>query len=224
MIGRKCIGTVAYMGGIPCVPEKFCWSWGQMVQYNQEILVRDNEYIHYDRATFSDHAPARNSLVSKMLGGWLIQLDCDHIFEPDIIHRLLGMVDEHGCDIVSGLYRFKTPPYSPVAFIYKDGVNQHIADFDKNAKLIKIDSVGAGCLFVKRHVFDIIRTQCKEEPFTRFVGWSEDHSFCKRARECGFNIWLATKIESQHMNWTSVEDANLDGYGISEQISVGGYK
>ena len=100
LLGRKAIGTVAYMGGLPAVLEAFTWSWGQMIQYNQEVFCEGSEYIHYERTTISDHAPARNNLVTKFVGDWLIQMDTDHQFEPDIVARMVKLANLHELDVL----------------------------------------------------------------------------------------------------------------------------
>ena len=216
------------MGGVMSVPEDFAWSWGQMLAYNQEIWLADKptEFIHYSRSTFSDHAPARNQLVSSMQGDWLIQFDTDHVFDCDIAHRLVRLADEAGVDVVSAVYQFKASPHSPVAFHYDDkGSSRPIAGWSSEAKLLEIGAAGAGCLFVRRSVFNKIAKECPDQPFTRFVGWSEDHSFFKRCHDVGVKTYLAPKIESYHLK---VQPLSLDDYDMPEttdnQFAVGGFR
>ncbi len=116
LVGRKAIGTVAYMGGLQAVAEAFCWSWGELLAYSAHSLCESNEYIHRDKSTMSWHAAARNGLADRMLGDWLFMLDTDHAFEPDLLGRLLHRLNEHQLDVVTGVYVFKRPPHSPVIF------------------------------------------------------------------------------------------------------------
>lgn len=227
VLGRKPIGTIAYMGGIMAVPEEFAWSWGQMLAYNAEMWLADKPtaFIHYARARASDHAPARNQLASSMLGDWLIQFDCDHTFECDVAHRLVRLADEAGVDVVSALYQFKHDPHSPVAFHYDERGSRPISSWSQEAKLIEIGATGAGCLFVRRSVFDRIAAECTDQPFTRFVGWSEDHSFFRRCHELGIKTYLAPKIECHHL---IVRPVTLEDYQVEHQRTetshlVGGF-
>lgn len=228
LAGRKPLGTVCYLGGVAAVLEEFCWAWGQMVQYNQELLCGPTEYIHYDRVKFSDHAPARNTLAARMLGNWIIMLDTDHQFEPDIVHRLLRMADEIGADVLSGLYRYKTPPYSPVAFMSTEKWTRGVVSLDKKAKAMEVSAFGAGCLFMRSSVLARIAKECKCGPFDRISGFSEDHSFCKRCREIGISTWIAPNIEAPHLRVCPVtdEDAEPELAGTSDdnQVEVKGFK
>ena len=198
--GRMPMGTVSYMGGVPAVYEQFCWSWGQFIQYNEEFLCDNKKYIHYDRATFSDHAPARNSLVQKALGDWLFMLDTDHVFEPDILHRLLTSMTEADIDVITGMYQFKKKPYSPVVYGKNvQGNTQALIFWSEEAKLFRIEAAGAGCLLVKRKVFDRIRNELGKEPFDRIEGYSEDHSFFKRLKELDIKAFCDPRVECNHV-------------------------
>ena len=67
--------------------------------------------------------------------------------------------------------------------------------------------------------------ECPDQPFTRFVGWSEDHSFFKRCHDVGVKTYLAPKIESYHLK---VQPLSLDDYDMPEttdnQFAVGGFR
>lgn len=228
IVGRKPIGTISYMGGVMAVPEDFAWSWGQMLAYNSEIWLGEKpaEFIHYTRAKASDHAPSRNMLAATMQGEWLIQFDTDHTFDCDIAHRLVRLADEAGVDVVSGMYQFKHPPNSPVAFYYdQTGASKPIAAWDRKARLLEIGATGAGCLFVRKSVFQKIARECPDQPFTRFVGWSEDHSFFRRCHEVGIKTYLAPQIECNHLrvHAISLDDYDMDAQSTDATYSVGGY-
>lgn len=221
ILGRKTLGTVGYMGGVPAVLETFCWCWSQMVQYNAEFLETGLTCIHYDRARYSDHAPARNSLVEGMLGEWLLMLDTDHEFEPDILRRFLTLQAETGAQVISGLYRFKTEPYSPVA--YANG-SQPVASWPDDLQLFEIDGGGGGALFVMREVYNRITEELKCGPFDRLLGISEDHSFFQRCKKLGIKTYLAPRIEAHHLHIvpvTSVDAVAADR--AVETTCVGGF-
>ena len=231
MFGRKPIGTVAYMGGIPAVYESFCWNWGQMIQYNQEVLCNDSEYIHYDRATISDHAPARNGIVSRFYGDWLFMLDTDHTFEPDITHRMLRTMQTLNIDVLTGIYQFKKPPYSPVIYAFIDNdddkeLARPIANWDRSVPVFTVSSAGAGCLMVKRTIYDRISNELDEEPFTRIASFSEDHSFFKRLHKLGIKTYCDQRIQCNHLIMRSIELDDFEGFDgdVSEPILVDGFK
>lgn len=160
LIGKKTIGTIAYMGGVMALPEPFVWSWTQMIQYNSEFLENEQERIHYNRATVSYHSFARNSLVDSMQGDWLLMLDTDHQFEPDIALRMLNKMNTYNIDVLAAPYLYKSSPHPPVLYGYdtKKKEKYIIADWDKenNPEIMPIYGAGAGCLMVRKKVFDEI--------------------------------------------------------------------
>lgn len=229
LLGRKAIGTVAYLGGLPALLEAFTWSWGQMVQYNEEFLASPTGYVHYAKSTFTDHAPARNGLVAKFLGDWLVQLDTDHQFEPDLVGRLLRTADDYQLDVLTGVYQLKNPPHVPVLYQFvdiggKEGL-QPMARWPQEARVLQIGSAGGGCLFVRRSVFDKIAEHFKCGAFDKIKGYSEDHSFFCRCRELEIKAYVATKVESNHLRVAPVTMDDLDDsqLKVGELFQVGGF-
>lgn len=204
------VGTVSYLGGIPALLEQFQWSWSQMLEYNADYLPR----LWYDRATISYHAAARNKLAHRMRGDWLVMLDTDHQFEPDLIARLLYTATVHDIDVLTGLYQYKVFPHQPVLYAWKNPDNplegvQSIADWDTALPLFTVDSAGGGCLFVRRRVFDRIRAELKERPFDPLPPLSEDNSFFYRLKKLGIKAWVDTRIKSHHLQ---VRPIDMDDY------------
>lgn len=193
------LGTVAYMGGIQTLSEEFCWCWSQMCLYNERYFLEKTERIHYTRATVSFHALARNTLVRTMQGEWLLMLDCDHVFEPDLAARLLMRLERWKIDVLSGLYLYKEPPHTPVLFNFDGKGMRRITGWGPEVKLLKIDSAGAGCLLVRRSVFERMVTELKEWPFDIRGDYTEDHSFFLRLMELGIPAYCDPAVESYHM-------------------------
>ena len=200
-ISERYIGTVAYMGGIFAVPENFCWAWSQMIQYNTEYMLQPGERIHYHKSGVSFHASARNSLAQEMRGEWLFMTDTDHIFEPDIVARMVRLMNVHNVDVISGLYLYKTPPFNPVAYQYIEEINGYngIVKWDGAGELLNIDSAGAGALLVRRTVYERIINELKEGPFDIKGSFGEDHSFFNRLRELKIPAYLAVNVDSYHL-------------------------
>lgn len=214
---RRPIGTLAYMGGLGSVYESFAWSWGAIQTYNAEYINTPDAYIHIDRARISDHAIARNSLVERMLGDWLIMLDTDHEPEPDICARLIRAADGYGLDVLTGLYLLKHPPHYPVLYEWMDGTDpeakhpllRQVTGWTLGKGFLEVGSAGGGCLFVRRAVFDAMREEFGGMPFDRIPPYSEDHSFFLRCRKLGIKAWAATHIESPHLRTVQVTSADM---------------
>lgn len=233
LLGRKAIGTVSYMGGLPALLEKFCWSWGQMLQFNAETFSEGTDYIHYMRSTISDHAPARNNLAAKFLGDWLVMLDTDHEFDPDVVARLVRLADTYEIDVLSGVYQMKNPPHVPVLFQWVKlaegneelGLQPMVA-WDKRAKILQIGSAGGGCLFIRRKVFDAIATEWPNEgAFDKINPFSEDHSFFIRCRKLGIKAYAAMDVHCNHLRVVPVtlDDLHADELQTSDLFPVGAF-
>lgn len=227
LMGKKVIGTIAYMGGVMTVPEVFCKAWGNMIQYNNDYLCEPNESISYDSVGVSYHSYARNCLVEKMRGDWLLMLDTDISFEPDIAARLLYRLNRYNIDVLTSLYQYKAPPHSPVVYAWEEKIKSYapIGSWDSDADIFEIGSAGAGCLLVRRKVFERIR-QTKEGPFDILPPYSEDHSFFERLRKLDIKAYCCPHIEVNHLKVhpLSLEDYRRNDVDLSERKEIGGFR
>jgi hypothetical protein len=201
LFSKKVIGTVAYMFGTTD-PRLFTKSLTEMICFNYECLLGPGEIIEYIDASTSFHSFARNTLVDNTKGNWTLMLDTDHSFEPDILVRMLHLMDKHNLDVLTGIYQFKNYPYAPV--LYTKNENGFgfsvIGDWDKDCEVFQISSAGAGCLLVKNTVFD------STFPF------SEDHSFFMRLDKLDIKAFCAPSIESYHL---ATKEVSLKDYDKS---------
>jgi hypothetical protein len=118
------------------------------------------------------------------------------VFEADSFERLYA----HDLPIVGGLCHNRRPPYMPILMREYDGGYAFVYDFDREVDgkgLIEVDATGAAFLLVKREVFERI-AETKEEPFA-IRGPGEDVSFCLRAKELGYKIFVDTTVEIGHV-------------------------
>ncbi len=206
---KKIIGTVGYMGGLPAILEPFCWAWGQMIQYNSEYLCEPDQMVNYVKATASLHFFARNNLVEQMKGDWLVMLDTDHAPDPDVIMRMLDAVNKNNIQVATALYRHRASFGGPVIYNWDEtGFAQPIAFWTKDVPVMQIDSAGAGCLFVKKEVFERIEKELKEKPFTPIDYYGEDHSFFQRCKKLKIPAYALMDIESPHLKVEKLEMKN----------------
>lgn len=215
--------------------DKFIDSWTDMLLYSQRFLCGPNEYIHRLSAPVSWHSSSRNHLVEHMRGDWLYMADTDHAFTPDILERLLLIMESEKIDVVSGLYLSKHPPHSPVMGIWKpEGGVMPILDWRRDARIFPVGVVGAGCLLVRRSVFTRICTEFRCQPFDIIPGYSEDYSFCVRCQKLGIPVYVAPQVQCHHVIKTvldaddyippagaTVIQAGLDGVWKQEAASDG---
>lgn len=227
LLMNKCIGTVARMGGVPAVLEDFVNSFIDLAIWSNEYVCGPGEYIHYPRPPrLSVHDVARNVLSESMRGDWLLQLDSDHAPEPDLLGRILNLANKTGADVVVGLYQFKSPPYSPVLYRTTEHGLAELGDWDTSVTALEIDSAGAGCLWVKRSVFDRIAAELKEKPFDRINNIGEDHSFFLRLKKLEIKAVFSPEIECPHLQTRAVklEDYDRGSVELAAATPMKGYR
>ncbi len=205
------IGTVARIGGVPALYTQFVDSFIDMTQWNQQYICGPGEWIYYPKPPpCSVVDMSRNMIAERFEGEWLLQLDSDHSFDPDLLGRILNMAHLTGAMVITGMYQYKMAPHSPVLYQKIDDGRFPLVEWDRNATAMIVDSAGAGCLWVRRQVFDRIRDELHERPFTRYEELSEDHSFFQRIEKLGIQCVCATKVECHHLNVRPLTLADYD--------------
>lgn len=199
--GRKPIGTIGFIGK-ESSPIEFTRSWGHLIQFCYEYVVPPCYHLHVDDSVVSGQVGARNELVKKMQGDWLLQLDIDECFDPDLVMRMLQLFEGNKLDVLTGIYHFKSPPHNPVLFQYVDGQYRAVTDWARRdeVRLLPIGAAGGGCLLVRRSVFDRIRAAQKAMPFDMMPPYTtDDFNFFERCRLLGIQCWCAPQIEALHL-------------------------
>jgi glycosyltransferase involved in cell wall biosynthesis len=189
------------------IPTPFVKSWQQMIEYNSEYFVKPTERIFYTHATVSYHSFARNSLADQMMGDWILMLDADITFDPDILIHMLYKMNKFDIDVLVAPYLYKSPPHPPVLYGYnpKTKAKTIMGDWKrKNVDLIPIRGSGAGCLLVRRKVFNKIQLKMKQSPFDIYVDkqgspLSEDHSFFERLWKLKIPAYACPDIFVNHL-------------------------
>ena len=163
-------------------------------------------------------------IARNKLGEWFLESGFSHIFMMDTdmmfpsaaLARLMRM----DVPIASGLYFSRNENVFPHAYhysSYKDNEHHyypmgkefvewlaahpdrdkypahHCFEDDWN---VEADAVGAGCLLIKREVFEAI-----EPPWFEAVGATgggEDFDFCRKAKAAGFDITVNMSVQCQH--------------------------
>lgn len=207
MLSKPTLNSLKPIGTVGIMWDKhpargFMDSLAQMLLYSQRTLCGPGEFIHYSpEPTYSWHEGARNQLVEAALGEWLLQLDTDHNFQPDLLSRMLRLKAKHKSRVLSGLYMNKNPPHFPVATVWTDaqGNFTQLTKWDRKAEIYKnIGPTGGGCLLVDNSVYLEIANKFHEAPFRNIAGLSEDYSFAVRCQKLGIRLDLALQIQSHH--------------------------
>jgi hypothetical protein len=159
-----------------------------------------------------DVARDKAARVAMMNGArWLFFTDSDIIMPPDTLQRLIA----HDKPIVGGLYaRRHHPPFNEMLRLTPEGQLAPLqAGQFTPGELVSCDAVATGCMLVRTDVFDRIKpfkmtidgVECPPAWFLWTVDrlppptYSEDFSFCVRAKQSGIDVFCDTSIVCKHV-------------------------
>lgn len=171
----------------------------------------------------SDRILGRNSCVKQAMemgAEWLLFLDDDHVFGPNLLERLLG----HDKPIVGSLYLQRAAPFAPIAYSHKDEddvywnvkLNEHEPD-----ALIEVAAVGTGGMLIRSEILHAM-----EEPWFEHGRASEDLIFCDKVYELGLGpIYCDLGARMGHMSpaalWPSHGEQGWEvGFALSDGFSL----
>lgn len=136
----------------------------------------------------------RNNIAEKALhwgADYLLWLDADQTYPPDMIQRLLA----HQKDIVGGITPQRLTPYLPTIYKWQKGNRMHhILEIDKE-ELIKPDAMGLPGSLIKRKVFETIPFPWFENTLT----FKHDILFCMKCYNFGFKIYCDLTLTYGHI-------------------------
>ncbi len=221
----RCLGSCGYLGGIPSVPEPFCWSWGAMREFNTEFLCQQGEMIHYTRATFSLHSSARNFLVRELRGDWLWMTDTDHLFEPDIVFKMVKLQQQYQLPVLTAIYRHKALPHHPMLWAWDEADQGFMPfmEYDTTVPCFQVDAAGGGCLLIHRSAIEKLERLCQppEELFDHSGKWGEDLSFFRRCKQAGIPVYATSLAETIHLMTRGITDEDyVKDWWESQQVET----
>ena len=153
---------------------------------------------------------SRNELARKSIemdADYILWLDSDMYFEPDILERMFAIMKEKELDFLTGLYYRRVPPFTPVLFdkleITESGAEW--SEFDELPDgLFEVGGCGFGCVLMKTDIiFDV--GMKFGDLFAPIGNVGEDLSFCWRAREAGYKLYCEPSIELGHCGQTVID-------------------
>jgi hypothetical protein len=136
----------------------------------------------------------------------LMWIDSDMVFTVKHFQSLFN----HDKDIVSGIYKMENNTQYAVVenldmtYLKQHGTFQFLVDEDmrKKSGLFKVAYTGLGFTLIKYGVFEALTYPWfeplffKHEDIVEFC--SEDVSFCKKARDKGFDVWVDPLLRIGH--------------------------
>lgn len=172
-------------------------------EYTFDIFITGNNTISHNRNLI-----VRGFLKSS--ADWLLTIDSD-VCPPLNIFDLT----KDGKKIIAPInFVWKPNGLSPLlSKKVKDGRGYIITDPEAaNSKenLVEVDGTGTTCLFIHREVLEKM-----EPPYFMFgydeqgaINLGEDYSFCQKAKELGYGIWIDKRYITDHYKNTSLKIFN----------------
>ena len=201
---------------VPCldsVPAVFAQSLSMLEKVgNCAVAFQVGSLIYTSRNDLAQHA-------LKMQADYVMWFDSDMQFDPDILKRMLEIMEKNDLDILSGVYFRRVPPYTPVLFDeleLVDGVVKHHKMDHVPEGLFEIAGCGFGCVLMKVDVLlDCIAKY--RDFFSPFNQVGEDLSFCIRARECGYKIYADSSLQLGHCGHTIITKEFFEAYSETKE-------
>jgi hypothetical protein len=204
MFGKSKLAIVT-QGGWRTLPREFFESFTRMLIYTMPKCRETTLELFYVSEVCVD--VGRNRAVKRALdwhADFLMLLDLDQAVLPDTLERFAKVMTERpDLDIVSPLIAMRNWPYNPCAYNVIDAKHKYIPAIKGRHGVIEVDIVGAGCLMIRRRVFEISQppwfafVQAKDGTSTEV---SEDFYFCFKVNAAGLKIGLDLDHEIGHLN------------------------
>lgn len=154
-----------------------------------------------------------NTICRNYRGEWVWFLGDDHVFDPDILIRLLA----RDVDVVVPLCLKRTPPYDPVVYGGQNDQGEYFVADLPGTGLAEVYACGSAGMLVRGHVLDAI-----DDPwFESHGGLNEDLTFCAKVRDAGFPIFCDVDVQIGHLNTYTVWPRWDEGWNAGLDVGNG---
>jgi hypothetical protein len=138
---------------------------------------------------------------------WLIMIDDDSVFPPDLVRRLLS----HNKDVVTALAYQRLAPFAAVAYEFSAEAKGpvHLEGLEHTG-LRQVDGTGLHCAAIKVSVFERLKDAGIERWYGGFDNrFGEDFAFCAHMQELSIPVYVDTDLIVGHIGDPIVVD---EGY------------
>lgn len=135
---------------------------------------------------------------------WLIMIDDDATFPPDLVRRLLS----HNKDVVAALAYQRLPNHGTVAYEFSPEANGpvHLEGIEHTG-LRKVDGTGLHCAAIKTSVFSQMKARGMERWYGGFDNqFGEDFAFCAHMQELGISVYVDADLVIGHVGDPRIVD------------------
>lgn len=161
---------------------------------------------------------ARNQLVkyAREKGGYdyVLWLDSDMTFEPDLLDRLLE--DIEGRQAVTGLCFGRRPPFNPCIYKELDVKTEGklitpfrtVYDDYPRDSIFEVEACGFACVLMRMDILEAMGIY--GVPFFPVAGLGEDLTFCWRARKLDIKFHCDSRLKIGHIMRIAVDEGFRD--------------
>ena len=178
------------------VPALFCQSLALLKGAGDTVVGFETGSLVYN---------ARNNLARlaiKSEADYVLWLDSDMVFAPDLLLRMLDVVQENKIDFLTAVCFRRKPPYTPCLFDRLEATEKgasYTALMSVPDGRFQVGACGFAGVLMSTEVLMLVAAKNNGRLFDPLPGMGEDVSFCWRARQCGYDIWCDSSIELGHV-------------------------
>lgn len=177
-------------------------------------------------------ASGRNGLIREFLltdAEWFLGIDTDQYWAPEDLRRLLDAADPVRRPIIGGLvFADQGGQLFPTMYKLGDEGSFHVAlDYPRDS-IVEVDGTGAAFIMIHRRVIERMATKYPEpfpwyqETVVNGVDRGEDLTFCTRARELGYKIFVHTGVKVGHVKTRYLTEAEYDKSNDAQHFLITG--
>lgn len=191
------------------VPALFCQSLALLQRAGDTVIGFEVGSLVYN---------ARNNLARQAIkseADWVLWLDSDMVFGPDLLQRMMTVCTENNIDFLTSICFRRKPPYTPCLF---DKLERSERGANYTALLsvpdgrFKVGGCGFAGVLMSTDVLLSVASKFEGRMFEPINGFGEDVAFCWRARQCGYDIWCDSDIELGHVGNFVVTRSIFEAY------------
>lgn len=191
------------------VPALFCQSLALLQRAGDTVIGFEVGSLVYN---------ARNNLARQAIkseADWVLWLDSDMVFGPDLLQRMLKVCQENDIDFLTSICFRRKPPYTPCLFDKLERTERgasYTALLSVPEGRFKVGGCGFAGVLMSTDVLLSVASKFEGRMFEPINGFGEDVAFCWRARQCGYDIWCDSDIELGHVGNFVVTRSIFEAY------------
>jgi hypothetical protein len=162
LIAKNPIGTIGLVERTAAT-SAFNWSFTTMSVFSQRTLCKDGTVITMDHSHDSHEGEARNVMIERMNGDWILLLNDKYLVQPDLLFRLLNLITVTNADVAVAFHQQDRPPWAPKIFKIVNGTPLHLGGFPNMP--IDIDAASDGPVLIKQSAAATMIREFNRMPF-----------------------------------------------------------